>query len=289
MHETAFDSSDDEFDLLDDDDIGAAISPDILATKQTVKITLKNQHMFDEESYASIPLLDPQLSTKYAVYRELYANILGLWGLHVSQAEILKFNGLTPYWPQDPTLIEQWYGPSEQPVSLDNSRLKSAVSSITLQATTGSPSPRKLSYSVNPSRPLNPTAPPFTPQPQIFEVQGGITRLSNASSTLDLHSLLSNTTASAQQPERFEIHHARDYLQQPSLLQLATDRARLQVEDKLSKENESQSPSRSCIVCWELVRGVSFGLPFWSSQGPHGLYSKSGNGSGSRARPGLRV
>src|ERR1700712_4605036 len=59
IHETAFDSSEDEFDLLDDDDIGVVIGPDTQATTQSVKITLKNQHMFDEESYASVSLLDP--------------------------------------------------------------------------------------------------------------------------------------------------------------------------------------------------------------------------------------
>ncbi|KAF2421239.1 hypothetical protein EJ08DRAFT_597544 [Tothia fuscella] len=65
----------------------------------TVKVTLKNQHLFDEEHHASVPLLPPDQSAKYAAYREIYAEQLSIWGLYIQRAEVLKFNGLTSYWP----------------------------------------------------------------------------------------------------------------------------------------------------------------------------------------------
>jgi hypothetical protein len=261
-YESTFDSSDDEYDALsDEDDVRTEIIPAVNTTSQTVKITLKNQHLFDDESHASVPLLDPLLFTKYAVYRELYANILGIWDLHVSQAEILKFNGLTPYWPQDQALAEQWYNPARDPrASFDSSRPsilhKPLMPPSALQVSPGLQSPRKLSQSHSPSRPLNPTAPAFTPQPQLFQAQGGITRLTKSSSSRDLHGLLNLPSAPTQmqQPERFDIHNSRDYPQQPTLLQRATDRARLRLEGKQPEVREQQF--RSCIICWELIRGV---------------------------------
>jgi hypothetical protein len=64
-----------------------------------IKVMLKNQHLFDDEAHASIPLLPPEHAAKYAAYRELYADLLSTWGLYIQRAEILKFNGLTNYWP----------------------------------------------------------------------------------------------------------------------------------------------------------------------------------------------
>lgn len=61
-----------------------------------VKITLKNQNLFDMEGYASIPLLTPSHEWQYRAYRNAYAQILDTWNLPLKRCELLKFNGLPP-------------------------------------------------------------------------------------------------------------------------------------------------------------------------------------------------
>ncbi|KAI9721192.1 MAG: hypothetical protein M1812_002353 [Candelaria pacifica] len=68
----------------------------------TIKVTLKNQNLFDNESLASIPLLDPKQSSRYRAYREAYANLLDVWNLPFVRCEVLKFNGLSSYFPSAP-------------------------------------------------------------------------------------------------------------------------------------------------------------------------------------------
>lgn len=59
-----------------------------------IKISLKNQDMFDNEACVSVPFLKPEDSQKHACYREAYAEILGTWGLAVQRNELLKLNGI---------------------------------------------------------------------------------------------------------------------------------------------------------------------------------------------------
>jgi hypothetical protein len=78
--------------------------------EQKIKVTLKNQNLFDTEGHASIPLLPPEELPKRHAYREVYAQQLGAWDLHVQAAEILKFNGMVNYWRDDSPI----YSLSEQ-------------------------------------------------------------------------------------------------------------------------------------------------------------------------------
>ncbi|KAI9804899.1 MAG: hypothetical protein M1833_006202 [Piccolia ochrophora] len=82
-----------ESDIEDDDTQGG----DAL----NVKVTMKNQTRFDMENHSSIPLLDPNHSVRYRGYRENYANLLDAWGLDMRRLEILKFNGLRSYFPDN--------------------------------------------------------------------------------------------------------------------------------------------------------------------------------------------
>lgn len=59
-----------------------------------MKITLKNQNLFDMEGYASIPLLNPSHEWRYRAYRNSYATILDTWNLPLKRCALLKFNGL---------------------------------------------------------------------------------------------------------------------------------------------------------------------------------------------------
>lgn len=71
--------------------------PSAPSTDVTIKVTLKNQDLFDDEAHASVPFLDPADAAKYAAYRVAYAEQLAVWGLAIQHSEILKFNGLMTY------------------------------------------------------------------------------------------------------------------------------------------------------------------------------------------------
>lgn len=59
-----------------------------------IKMSLKNQHLFDDEASANVPFLDIEQATKFSCYREVYAHILGAWGLKMQRSEMLKYNGI---------------------------------------------------------------------------------------------------------------------------------------------------------------------------------------------------
>lgn len=65
-----------------------------LPPQSRVKISLKNQDMFDDEGCPRVAFLDPHQSIKFAVYRAVYANMLGAWGLQMQRNEIDKLDGL---------------------------------------------------------------------------------------------------------------------------------------------------------------------------------------------------
>ncbi|GAB7348104.1 hypothetical protein MBLNU459_g6127t2 [Dothideomycetes sp. NU459] len=62
-----------------------------------VKISLKNQDMFDNESCVSVPFLRPEDAFRHVCYREAYAEMLGVWGLTIQQNELLKYNGIVSH------------------------------------------------------------------------------------------------------------------------------------------------------------------------------------------------
>jgi hypothetical protein len=66
-----------------------------------IKVKLKNQDQFDDESCVSRPLLDMSKDWLYRAWREQYAELLGCWGLVSARAEVLKFNGLVSYFPSE--------------------------------------------------------------------------------------------------------------------------------------------------------------------------------------------
>jgi hypothetical protein len=67
--------------------------------ESNIRVTLKNQDQFDDEACVSVPLLDMSKEWLYRAWRDQYAEMLGSWGLIRQRAEILKFNGLTSYFP----------------------------------------------------------------------------------------------------------------------------------------------------------------------------------------------
>ncbi|KAG9585055.1 hypothetical protein KCU77_g10179, partial [Aureobasidium melanogenum] len=78
----------------DDYDGSTTEDDESLPPQSRVKISLKNQDMFDDEGCPSVAFLDPNQSIKFAVYRAVYANMLGAWGLQMQQNEVDKLDGL---------------------------------------------------------------------------------------------------------------------------------------------------------------------------------------------------
>ncbi len=64
-----------------------------------IQVSLMNQNLFDSESLASVPLLDPKQFPRYRAYREAYANLLDVFKLPFVRCEVLKLNGLSSYFP----------------------------------------------------------------------------------------------------------------------------------------------------------------------------------------------
>lgn len=97
--ESEYSSDDDQFDAKS----YMTRPQSTIAAGATVKVkhTLKNQNMFDDEAHASVPLLNPADASKYAAYRAVYAEQLSVWDLPIARSEVLKFNGLTSYWPEE--------------------------------------------------------------------------------------------------------------------------------------------------------------------------------------------
>ncbi|KAF2404279.1 hypothetical protein EJ06DRAFT_195094 [Trichodelitschia bisporula] len=101
IYDSSYDSSmSDESDSSGGEYEGPTVQPVTDHTRSlTVRVTLKNQDRFDQEAHASMPLLIPPRDPKYQACREVYAEQLCAWGLDTPRAEVLKFSGLTPYWP----------------------------------------------------------------------------------------------------------------------------------------------------------------------------------------------
>ncbi|THY92764.1 WD40 repeat-like protein [Aureobasidium pullulans] len=78
----------------DDYDGSTTEDDESLPPQSRVKISLKNQDMFDDEGCSNVAFLDPNQSLRFAVYRAVYANMLGGWGLRMQQNEVDKLDGL---------------------------------------------------------------------------------------------------------------------------------------------------------------------------------------------------
>jgi WD repeat-containing protein 59 len=264
-YDSTYNSSDEDYDTMSDEDEEAImISHSLHVSSPKVNIALKNQRMFDDEGYANIPLLAHPTSTKWTTYRAIYANLLGQWRLHIAQAEVLKFNGLTPSQPLPTPPLEGL--PYQSTVSFEIPRPSASFLKplMTLSAqNSASQSPQNASSTSPPSKPLDPTATPFVPQPNIQSGTSILRTPTNASSQSDVHGILtiprSGTPPLGQ--EKFDFSFRRDSANvQPSLLQRATSRARLGGEGKQSKRQGSNSvgrgQERTCVVCWEYVHGL---------------------------------
>lgn len=113
-HDSTYSSDEEDYWLEDSDQDDVNSSPLKDSTTPTIKTIFKNQNQFEEESHASLPLLPQPHQYKYQAYRAIYADQLSIWGLYIQRAEILKFNGLTNYWPIEMSTNQQSSSASKQ-------------------------------------------------------------------------------------------------------------------------------------------------------------------------------
>ncbi|KAI9887464.1 MAG: hypothetical protein M1823_000722 [Watsoniomyces obsoletus] len=65
------------------------------AKRPRIRVQMKNQDLFDDkEGNGTTPLLNERIAARAQGYRQVYANLLAVWGLDIARLEILKFNGL---------------------------------------------------------------------------------------------------------------------------------------------------------------------------------------------------
>jgi len=64
------------------------VTPSSLA----IKVNLKNQLQFDDDSVGQVPFLSPAKVGRYEAYRNAYADLLDSWCLWTARHEVLKFN-----------------------------------------------------------------------------------------------------------------------------------------------------------------------------------------------------
>lgn len=106
-HDSTYSSDEEDYWIEDSDDDNTNHSPIKDSKAPTIKTTFKNQNQFEEEAHASLPLLPQPHQYKYDAYRSIYADQLSVWGLYIQRAEILKFSGLTNYWPVEMSSKQQ--------------------------------------------------------------------------------------------------------------------------------------------------------------------------------------
>jgi len=79
-------------------------------SRSKLKIRLRNQNQFDLDGYASVPLLDPTVESRYRAYRAAYTHLLLVWNLPIAMCEVRKFDGLPSYFAKEPSDVNNLNG-----------------------------------------------------------------------------------------------------------------------------------------------------------------------------------
>lgn len=113
-YDSTYSSDEEDYWLEDSEDDALNYSPVKDSKAPIIKTTYKNQNQFEEEAHTSLSLLPQKYHHKYEAYRDIYSDQLSIWGLYIQRAEILKFNGLTNYWPPEMASNQQSSSSSQQ-------------------------------------------------------------------------------------------------------------------------------------------------------------------------------
>jgi len=251
-----------------------------------IRVTLKNQDQFDDEGCLSAPLLDMSKEWLYRAWREQYADMLGRWGLISQRAEILKFNGLTSYFPVETSQSTSKASSMRLGARTDgtNTPLPFSRTPTMMLAPSGTPQYRQSPLASPRNFSFNPEAPDFQPDtslekvnstllappPDIFVPTEQYLRLSIPTPLqpdLDAGFFESATasTGASSAPSNSKSAHAR---LRPSLSRAITMTKHpslagipMPVYLKRHADKGKKEPVYSCSICWLRVSGRFFLCP----------------------------
>ena len=69
-------------------------SPGSTKPNKGIKITIKNQEMFDSDNKSYVPMINEKQQALYHSYRQAYANLLFVWGMPIEQSEVLRIEAI---------------------------------------------------------------------------------------------------------------------------------------------------------------------------------------------------
>jgi hypothetical protein len=234
-----------------------------------IKVTLKNQDQFDDEACASKPLLDGKKEWLYRAWRDQYAEMLGCWGLVSQRAEVLKFNGLTSYFPPGGLRAGSKAGSISLALRKENDTSGPSSQSISRTSTLAPPyslkdfrrsstsSPRQFSF--------NPEASEFRPgspfSPEIPAEKSHLSALTESFLRLSLPAITRNSSGD----EGVGGETAFDHVTESRISLAARPRISRHTSNVSGVSSNGKRPKKepiySCSICWIRVSGRFYICP----------------------------
>ncbi|KAF9698496.1 hypothetical protein EKO04_003664 [Ascochyta lentis] len=248
-----------------------------------IKVTLKNQDQFDDESCLSRPLLDLSKDWLYRAWREQYAEMLSGWELVSTRAEVLKFNGLVSYFPAERSRSNSKAGSLH--LALGNGDIDSGETATSRQRSMTSarlippsPAPEPRSPAASAQRfSFNPEATAFEPGQSASTQPEDLIAPTDVSIDSENYLHLSipaptpskeideNVAGLGTSPGQISLHPRQDKLGRPSLSRgtsnvsgsslLIGGRASSIVPTNTTSKPAASEPVYSCSICWIKVSG----------------------------------
>jgi hypothetical protein len=241
----------------------APLTPGSGDEHSNIRVTLKNQNQFDDEACVSAPLLDMSKEWLYRAWRDQYAEMLGSWGLVSQRAEILKFDGLTSYFPLNGSRATSKAGSLQLGLRQDgaDTPLPLSRTSSTLVPPPLTPqykrsplaSPRNFSFNPEATE-FQPGGASFDPEllaapPDVFISSEQYLRLSIPAPQVE--------DTGIREGAIFETHESKSLRPRPALTRALSKHSSIAGK----KEKKEIEPIYSCSICWIRVSGRFYLCP----------------------------
>lgn len=230
-----------------------------------IRVTLKNQNLFDDEACVSAPLLDMGKEWLYRAWREQYAEMLGCWGLVSKRAEVLKFNGLISYFPFQDSRSSSKAGSMHLALKAEGGEISLPASQPLSRTSTLAPPPTFPTFRRSPAQ----SPRHFSFNPEATEFRPG----ASFDSSSDIPAPPPDVFVSSEQYLRLSIPTAtKEYDDlNPIAFDGAADSKLLKPQTELSRNasrtssmgqgKDKKGPIYSCSICWIRVSGRFFLCP----------------------------
>lgn len=250
--------------------------------RERIRVTLKNQDQFDDESCLSRPLLDMSKDWLYRAWREQYAEMLSGWELVRTRAEVLKFNGLVSYFPAEGSRSSSKAGSLHLALKKgvdggdDTTSRQRSRTSTTLMPPSPAPEPRSPAASAQQFS-FNPEATSFEPGQPASTQNGETTNPTDVLIASENYLRLSIPTPTPSKeveesvgglgtsPGQLSLHPRQGRPSRPSLSRgtsnvsgssfLIGARAPSIVPTNTTSKLTASEPVYSCSICWIKVSG----------------------------------